>query len=300
VSLLKALDREENAPARGFYLTAWGGRSGYTFDRIIRGRTHVEAACVSMLGSTQPGCLAEYIDRALNDEAGDDGMIQRFGLLVWPDGSPEWRNVDRYPNTAARQVAWDTFQRLDQLTPESVGAERDPFETIPFLRYDDEALELFEGWRAELELKLRSGEMHPALEGHLAKYKKLVPALALIGHLAEGGTEAIGANPLLRALAFGKYLESHARRCYGAGREVEATAARLILAHIRRGNLRDGFTSRDVQRHGWSGLTRIDLIKAGLALLVDLGWLAETTSAAGPAGGRTSSSYSINPRAGRQ
>jgi Protein of unknown function (DUF3987) len=300
VSLLKVLDREEHAAARGFFLTAWGGKAGYTFDRITRGLTHIEAACVSMLGSTQPGRLAEYIDRAVNGEAGDDGLIQRFGLLVWPDGSPDWTNVDRYPNTAARQAAWDAFQALNQLTPDSIGAESDPFETIPFLQFDDEALQLFEGWRADLEARLRSGEMHPALEGHLAKYKKLVPALALIGHLADGGTEAIGANPLLRALAFGKYLESHAKRCYGAGREVEATAARLILAHIRRGNLRDGFTARDVQRHGWSGLTRIEPIKAALALLVDLNWLAEVTPTAGPAGGRPSSSYRINPGATRQ
>src|SRR5208337_441198 len=55
VSLLKTLDREEYAPARGFYLTAWDGKSGYTFDRIIRGKTHIEAACLSVLGSTQPG-----------------------------------------------------------------------------------------------------------------------------------------------------------------------------------------------------------------------------------------------------
>jgi hypothetical protein len=53
VSLLKDLDREENASARGFYLTAWGGRLGYTFDRIIRGKTHIEASCVS-LPTTDP------------------------------------------------------------------------------------------------------------------------------------------------------------------------------------------------------------------------------------------------------
>jgi Protein of unknown function (DUF3987) len=55
VSLLKTLDREEFAAARGFYLSAWSGTGGYSFDRIIRGKTHIEAACLSLLGSTQPG-----------------------------------------------------------------------------------------------------------------------------------------------------------------------------------------------------------------------------------------------------
>ena len=54
VSLLRTLDREDYAAARGFYLTAWGGTSAYSFDRITRGRTHIEGACVSLLGSTQP------------------------------------------------------------------------------------------------------------------------------------------------------------------------------------------------------------------------------------------------------
>lgn len=73
VSLLKTLDREEYAAARGFFLTAWGGKEPYTFDRIGRGRTHIEATCLSLIGSTQPGRLAEYVRRAVSGGAGDDG-----------------------------------------------------------------------------------------------------------------------------------------------------------------------------------------------------------------------------------
>ena len=80
VSLLKTLDREEYAAARGFFLTAWGGKERYTFDRIGRGRVHIEGACLSMIGSTQPGRLAEYVRRAVTGTSGDDGLIQRFGL----------------------------------------------------------------------------------------------------------------------------------------------------------------------------------------------------------------------------
>ena len=190
ISLLRTLDREEFAAARGFFLTAWNGTTGYTFDRIIRGVTHIEAACVSMLGSTQPGRLAEYVRRATAGGAGDDGLIQRFGLLVWPDQSPEWRDVDRYPNSAARDAAWTTFERLDQLTPDAVEAERDTFEPIPFLRFEPAAHAAFSEWRAGMELRLQAGEMGAALESHVAKYRKLVPALALIAHLADDGRRA--------------------------------------------------------------------------------------------------------------
>jgi putative DNA primase/helicase len=98
VSLLKTLDREEFAAARGFFLTAWNGTASYKFDRITRGNTHIEAACLSLLGSTQPGRVAEYTRRAIAGGAADDGLIQRFGLLVWPDQNPESRDIDRYPD----------------------------------------------------------------------------------------------------------------------------------------------------------------------------------------------------------
>src|ERR1041385_1647925 len=86
--------RQEYAAARGFFLTAWGGKERNTFDRIGRGRVHIEGACLSMIGSTQPGRLAEYVRRAVTGTSGDDGLIQRFGHLVWPDQSPAWEHVD--------------------------------------------------------------------------------------------------------------------------------------------------------------------------------------------------------------
>ena len=116
ISLLKTLDREEFAPARGFFLSAWNGTTGYTFDRIVRGATHIEAACLSLLGSTQPGRISEYIRRAISGAGGDDGLIQRFGLLVWPDECPDWKDVDRYPDSDAREAAWATFSRLSALS----------------------------------------------------------------------------------------------------------------------------------------------------------------------------------------
>jgi len=77
-------------------LSAWDGKSGYTFDRIIRGKTRIEAACLSLLGTTQPSRIVEYVRMAVRGRAGDDGLLQRFSLLVWPDQSSEWRECDRY------------------------------------------------------------------------------------------------------------------------------------------------------------------------------------------------------------
>jgi len=45
----------------------------------------------------------------------------------------------------------EIFQRLNTLDPAAVGAEELTPEERPFLRFDAEAQELFDGWRADLE-----------------------------------------------------------------------------------------------------------------------------------------------------
>ena len=213
-------------------------------------------------------------------------------------GFAEWREVDEYPNSPARERAWQTFERmakLDLVTALRLRAEKGPFDKVPFLRFDEAAHEDFLQWRTDLERRLRSGEVSPALEGHLAKYRKLVPSLALINHLADDGTGPVTHRALLKALAAAHYLESHARRVYGSASEAELSASKAILTHIRNGDLKDGFTARDVHQGGWAHLTEREHVGAGLNLLVDLDYLAISVPALGSQGGRPKVSYQINP-----
>jgi uncharacterized protein DUF3987 len=298
VSLLKHLDTEQQCVARGFYLSGWSGTQPYSFDRIGRGHVHVDAVCISVLGNTQPSRLAEYVRLANADGAGGDGLIQRFGLLTWPDGPMTWNDVDRWPDAEVRDRVWGIFDRLSKLTnieAAKIGAVRGPYDKVPFLRFDEAAGGTFLEWRGDLERRLRSDELSPALEGHLAKYRKLVPALSLIDHLVEGRVGAVGCDSLDRALAAVEYLETHAKRVYGATEVVDIVAAEAIVAHIRKGDLQDGFTARDVHRHEWSRLTDIDQVRRGLDLLVELDYLAVESSEKTHYGGRPKASYRINP-----
>ena len=116
VSLLRHLDRDEQTVARGFYLSGWSGQQPYTFDRILRGHLHIEVVCLSVLGNTQPSRIAEYVKRANADGGGGDGLLQRFGLMVWPDSPVGWRNVDEYPNREARETVREIFVDASRLT----------------------------------------------------------------------------------------------------------------------------------------------------------------------------------------
>jgi hypothetical protein len=298
VSLLKHLDREEQVVARGFLLSGWSGTHSYSFDRIGRGHVHIDAVCLSVLGTTQPARISEYVRRANLGGAGGDGLIQRFGVFVWPNNSAAWRNVDEFPNSEAREKAWRVYNRVAKLDVPAalkLGASKGQFDRLPCLRFDAAAHDDFLGWRSDLETRLRTGGLPPALEGHLAKYRKLVPALALINAIADADEGAVSHRSLLRALAFAAYLESHARRIYASGMEGETAAAAAILKHIKAGELRDGFTAREILRHGWAHLDHRDQIEAGLILLSDLDYVAAQVPVVRPEGGRPKVTYGINP-----
>ena len=87
--------------------------------------------------------------------------------------------------------------KLDTAAALRLGAEKGPYDKLPILRFEEAARVDFLAWRMDLERRLRSGEMSPALEGHLAKYRKLVPSLALINHSQTG---ARGRFPTVRCL----------------------------------------------------------------------------------------------------
>ena len=215
---------------------------------------------------------------------------------VWPDVAGEWRNVDRWPDTDAKRTAWETFERLDKLDARDMGAELDD-EGRPFLRADGEALEMFTGWRFELEARLRNGDDPDVLVSHLAKFRSLVPSLALICHLADQEAGPVAAPAMIRALAWAQFLEAHARRMYHAATLPELGAAPALVQRLARGDLGAEFTARDVQRRGWSRLTDRAVLHNALELLTDHHYLIARNIGPGESGGRPSVAYQVNPRA---
>lgn len=295
VGLLRSLEKEGREDARAFYLEAWNGEGRFESNRIGRGTTIVEHCTLSLLGNIQPGPLREYLRSASAGGGGADGLVQRFQLAVWPDVSSEWTHVDRWRDTEARNEAFDAFERLANLNPDDVGGERDKYDDAgpPFLRFDDAAQEVFIEWRVDLERRVRSGDEHPAFESHLAKYRSLIPSLALLSHLVDGNTGPVGSPSIMRALAWAQYLETHARRMYGSVLGADTFPARCLARRITAGDLEDGFTLRSVYRNGWSGLASREEAASAVEMLEALDWLRAVEE---DTGGRPRTVYRINPR----
>jgi len=300
VGLIASWDREGREGERAFYLEAWNGNASFDTDRIGRGSIFIPNLCVSIFGGIQPDKLTGYLEQAANALA-NDGMLQRFQLLVFPDHRAwEWR--DRIPAKDARDRAFAVFDTLADFDPVAWGAAPiDDFAKFPYFRFDEAAQEIFIEWSADLHRTRLPAEDHPIIAQHLAKFDKLFPALALILHLtdcaASGQRGPVTAEAALRAAAWCDYLEAHARRCYGLLTDDGLRAAQALADKVRQGKLTDGFTARDVRRNQWRNLTSDEAVQAALDWLEDEDWLrADEVGGAGPGTGRRTWRYFINPQ----
>lgn len=282
---LASLDREGREGDRGFWLECWNGQGPYTCDRIGRGTVRIEAPAVSILGGVQPGKLAEYVRGAVRGGVGDDGLLQRFQMGIFPDVPAGWKYVDRAPAASAELSAWSVFSRLDRLNPELLGAEQHPTVDVPYLRLSPDAQGLFIEYQTALMLRLREGQEAPHMESHLAKYPALAGRLALTLHLIDHNRGPVELEAMATALDWCEYLEPHARRIYAPATDNGISAAHLLVK--RRGDLPAQFTARDVYRKGWSGLDR-DSTEAALEVLGEYGHLVEFDL---DTGGRPTSTY---------
>ncbi len=293
---LAQLDKPGREDDRTFCLEAWAGDSSFTIDRIERGTIHVPHACMSVLGGIQPARLQRYLSDALRSGPSDDGLIQRFQVLTYPDLPDDWEIVDREPDEKASQAAVLMYERLLELQAEQSA----------LFKFEHDAQRLFFDWYSELEMKVRKGDLHDALASHLSKYSSLMPSLALLFELADQAcagrwsSDRVSLEHTRQAVAVCGYLESHARRIYSSITSPQMRAAIDLADRIEAGKLgaEGSLHLRDIYRAEWSGLDTPERAREAVLVLEEFGWVKEISApASGPQGGRrAASSYLLNPR----
>jgi putative DNA primase/helicase len=298
MGFLMSLEKPGREGDRAFYLESWNGTGSFSYDRIGRGSLFIPSNTVSILGGIQPGKLAAYIREAASGDK-DDGLISRFQLLVYPDVDQPYKRVDREPDTQAQEQAYQLFQKLAYLDYAALGAAVDGPRKLPYLRFCDAAQMFFDDWFETLENRVRSCCESPYLIGHLAKYRSLMPSLALLFHLVEvlegSARGAVSFRAASRATSWCDYLEQHAKRVYQAAFDSDPEPAQRLAERLP-DDLPDPFTTRDIQRKGWKFLGSIDEIHRALGLLERHGWIYAEEVPTTPHGGRPTTHYHKNPR----
>ncbi len=282
---LSNLARKEYQSDRSFYLTAFNGNKSYTYDRIGRGTIFIPNATVSIIGGIQPARIIPIIQdmhRGIND----DGLMQRFQMLIFPDERQEQLWVDRPPN----QKAWESYQGVFRsLYDKPLGSPKYPIT----IRFSAEAQEMFREWWEDFQKRIKNGHFSASLKAHLLKMNQTIPTLALIFELADGGSFEINRNALERALYWEKYLLSHVKRLYAAADSLATEGAKLIVE--RCDCLPDVFTTRDIYKRDWKCFKDNEAVKQALELLCRCNYIREISGDKSSQGGRPTIRYEWNP-----
>lgn len=299
IGLFKRMERSGNEQDRAFLLESWNGDGSHTDDRIGRGTVRTDNLCLSLLGGIQPDKIASFLQGAINN-GDNDGFVQRMQMMVYPDQRGQWQYVDKVPDEDAKAQAYQAIEGLAEMEFTCKEGEEKPF-----LRFAEEAQEVFKAWLTELQTeKLTNEDEHPVLLEHLAKYRSLMPSLALTFYLIEvagnGDTPLeVNKRAASRAVKWCDYLESHARRIYSLAIDAKQSSAARLAKKIEAGHLGMEFKLRDVQAKKWGLLTKKEIIQEAIDHLIDKDWLREVVPATGnTTGGRpeTAITYQVNPK----
>ena len=287
---------------KGLLLTAYNGNEPLKLARIRRGRKIIPDVCVSLFGGIQPDRLVQFLRDNKDNNIKDDGCIHRFQAMCFPDpiNLENYKPVDQWPNTDAKNHAFELIQKIASMNYWDYGADRDDYSHFPFFKFAQDARDTYQAWDVAQRKKITDKNNNPLFARHVAKSDKLLNSLSGIFHLLElahtNKPGKISLQNLKLGIAWTEYFETHARRTYGLIYRDDLSAAVVLAGKLKEGHLKDGFTARDVQRKAWTGLAGRDakiLITSALARLSELHWLRESVSPQ-PRGGWNIVSYSIN------
>ena len=243
---IKRLEQDRNAAERQFYLWSWQPGTPYTIDRKTRRARPAEGG-LAVLGAAQPDALRRLIQGINAGGASNDGLLQRFQVMVMPriEGSGY---VDRPINEIARgqyeHAIRDLF-KYDWADPERCQPH--------VFTFDELAQNRFRQWSQRNAQAVRSEQTGSAFASHLAKYDTLISALALIFELVENPlAERVGLDSFQRAERYTEYLRGHAEAIYGIGQPMHVQDAISLLTRFQKGKwperLIQAFSARDAQQ----------------------------------------------------
>ena len=199
-------------------------------------------------------------DPAEAGEGGDDSLLQRIQLLVYPDDIGEWQNIDRQPDSEARDAVYTLFDRLAAFDAEANGATGADGK-IPALQFSENAQLFFNDWRSDVESRVRSDELAgtPAFASWVAKLRSLMPSLALIFHLIETvsmtsvhARSTVSLENAKLAAAWCEFLELHAKKMWSThSRRSVPTTPNRDRVRLRRADRRQHGPDADAPRSSY-------------------------------------------------
>jgi replicative DNA helicase len=277
----------DKGPNLDVYLQAWSGDT-VRVNRVGRDPVLLRNPTLTIGLTVQPLVIS---DLSTSPQFSGRGLLARFMFSI-PATHVGYRDMAKAPSIV--EAVADTYRHNLVALAERLRltAETGPLE----LFLHDDALERFNEWRQDIEVRRRPGGDLAAMAEWTTKMESTVARLAALLALAEGAQTPIDREMMERAITVGRYWECHARLAHdmwGAD-PTAARAGRIVDWALAEG--RERFSLRDTYKHVDRTMTPEDAVDA-LELLVDKSWIrsADGRELAVGKRGVPSPEFTLNP-----
>ena len=209
---------------REHFLRSFDGED-IKLDRVGSGTISADTATLSLIAGTQPDRLRDIVKNL-----GADGLLQRM-IVVLHDGRDR-EGLDEEPDREATVWYASTIERLT-----AVDAS-----VPPLVRFTPTAGRILDAAAKQIKLLKNVPGASNEFKGHIEKWGKLLPRLALIIHVArkmEQGERSdqidqIEPDTVAMAVRLASFFLDHALQFYATyfGRTETASEARWIAEHL--------------------------------------------------------------------
>ena len=271
---------------RAFFLSCWSGQESYHEDRITRDSLLDLHLCLAWIGGIQPSTLKQYLQQASSSGGNNDGLMQRFQLISYPDLTEEFRDVDIQISHFLKETIVKLAADIDTACSKEI-----------ILRFNPEAQRAFVDWHVGHQNRMRAEE-EVYWQSHLGKIPKLVGSLCIQLHLIDtivsnSTCDEIPLSILEKVFRLIEYYIIHARRAYGSMECRVLADARKILSRIRQKKLKSRFKASDIYRNCSGSLSEPAHTNAALELLKEHNIVAQEKQLGGV--GRQAIDWIVHP-----
>lgn len=294
-AILNSFNKKGHETDRQFFLEGWNGNGSFSYDTISRGSKFAEGVCVTLLGGIQPSIIHQ-ITKDVNSGVSNDGFLQRFQLMVFPNRTITPKFVDQGVSKTTEDKVADLLMKLAKLDSLRHGyQERE--DQIPFVRLEAEAYEMFAEYMNLLEQEIASLEDSP-FKSHISKFGKLIGGLILIFHVIDNIETGLAnhhakAHVVEIALKWADLFKAHARKVYDVDHSFESLSGFALAKKIAEGRVRDGSSLRSIYINEWANLRDYSEVERGARFLEKHNWLKIREQK--PVTGRSSLILSFRP-----
>lgn len=257
-SLLHTLGSKEHTKLRAQLLQAESSNSIMMVTRANQSSKSSDNATISVLSGIQPDALAPFISAAFKGDSSNDGLLNRFQLLV--------KNVTTIENhkpinsIQVKKYLVTFFSTVFNQSFELTAKKQGQYSVVAF---SNEAKQLFIKWKVHNTNNVQSAP-NKLLSSHYSKYVGLLARLSLVYQVIKNFDpknqsikqfDLVDVEAVNFAIKSVEYLRSHAQSIFSAEENLLHIESEFVMKRLISTGVND-FTVSELSQKDWRYIKR--------------------------------------------